>query len=32
MEQIKALAAQRKSVRSYDGAPLRAQDREKLEA
>ena len=32
MEQIKALAAQRKSVRSYDGAPLRAQDREKLAA
>ena len=32
MEHIKELIAQRKSVRSFDGTPLRAEDREKLEA
>ena len=32
MEHILELAAGRKSVRSFDGAPLRASDREKLEA
>ena len=32
MEHILEIARQRKSVRSFDGAPLRASDREKLEA
>ncbi len=32
MEHIKELIEQRKSVRSYDGTPLRSEDREKLEA
>lgn len=32
MEHIKELIERRRSVRSFDGAPLRAEDREKLEA
>ena len=32
MEQIKTLVTLRKSVRSFDGTPLRGEDREKLEA